>query len=90
MTHLQGWFLSVPGGRLSLEGLYIPLLEGLGVSERESVFQLATRILYEDAQVIIREGDPGRGLFPPRQRQRLDREADDRGNTRGAGRYGAR
>jgi signal transduction histidine kinase len=48
---------------LSFEGLHIPLFEGLDESERTLVSGLATRIEYDDGAVLIREGDPGRGLF---------------------------
>lgn len=48
---------------MDFEGLDIPLFEGLDASERASIFDLATRIDYPDAEVIIHEGDPGRGLF---------------------------
>jgi signal transduction histidine kinase len=48
---------------LGLQGLHIPLFEGLGQAESDAFFELATQIDYPDAVEITREGDPGRGLF---------------------------
>ncbi|MEE2753236.1 MAG: cyclic nucleotide-binding domain-containing protein, partial [Candidatus Latescibacterota bacterium] len=45
------------------EGLHIPLFEGLGQAESDVFFDLATQIDYPEGVEIIREGDPGRGLF---------------------------
>lgn len=48
---------------MSTETLQIPLLEGLDGAGRAAVLGLGTRVPLSDADVIIREGDPGRGLF---------------------------
>lgn len=48
---------------MGLQGLHIPLLEGLGQSDCDLFLELATQINHSDGTEIIREGDPGRGLF---------------------------